>query len=139
MVNIKSRYCFVSKDPSYFVMRMQVLPEVEQLWTLTMILCVRKCGRRTRAFKVQRGGSCLLLSFQCNHLPQCLRDHTISGLLIAKPLLRYVEVGSMKLGLHKMARSIFDICNRSPVKLWFSIKLIATEFFSTPFNCWMAL
>ena len=26
----------------------------------------------------------------------------------------------------------------SPVKLWFSIKLIATEFFSTPFNCWMA-
>ena len=27
----------------------------------------------------------------------------------------------------------------SPVKLWFSIKLIATEFFSTPFNCWMAI
>ena len=66
-------------------------------------VCHKMC-RRTRAFKVQRGGSCLLLSFQCNHLPQCLRDHTISGLLIAKPLLRYVEVGSMKLGLHKMAR-----------------------------------
>ena len=27
----------------------------------------------------------------------------------------------------------------SPVKLWFSIKLIATESFSTPSNCWMAI
>ena len=27
----------------------------------------------------------------------------------------------------------------SPVKLWFSIKLIATEFFQKPFNCWMAI
>ena len=26
----------------------------------------------------------------------------------------------------------------SPVKLWFNIKAIATEFFSTPFNCWKA-
>ena len=30
-------------------------------------------------------------------------------------------------------------CGRSPVKLWFSIKLTATEFFSSPFNCWMAI
>ena len=27
----------------------------------------------------------------------------------------------------------------SPVKLWFSIKVIATELFSTPFNSWMAI
>ena len=27
----------------------------------------------------------------------------------------------------------------SPIKLWFSIKIIATEFFSTPFNYWMAI
>ena len=27
----------------------------------------------------------------------------------------------------------------SQKKLWFSIKLIATPFFSTPFNCWMAI
>ena len=30
-------------------------------------------------------------------------------------------------------------CGRGPVKLWFSIKLTATEFFSAPFNCWMAI
>ena len=32
-----------------------------------------------------------------------------------------------------------EFFHNSPVKLWFSIKLIATEFFSTPFNCWMAV
>ena len=38
----------------------------------------------TREVKVQRGGSCLLLSFHCNHLPQCWKNHALSGLLTAK-------------------------------------------------------
>ena len=65
-----------------------MLPEVGQLLTLTMILCATKFSRRTREFKVQRKGGCLLLNFHCNHLPQCWKDHTLSGLLIAKQLLR---------------------------------------------------
>ena len=32
-----------------------------------------------------------------------------------------------------------QLSHNSQVKLWFSIKLIATELFSTPFNCWMAI
>ena len=37
-----------------------------------------------------------------------------------------------------------DLCSseqymNSPVKLWFSIKLIAIEYFSKPWNCWMAI
>ena len=47
MVNINSRYCFVSKDPIVILyIRMPVLPEVVQLLTSTMILCTTKCGRR---------------------------------------------------------------------------------------------
>ena len=61
-----------------------MLLEEEQLLTSTKILCAIKCGRRVREVKFQRGGSCLLLSFLCNHLPQCWKDHTLSGLLIAK-------------------------------------------------------
>ena len=56
MVNINTRYCFLSKDPSYFVYSDGIVPGVEQLLTSTMILCVTKCGRRARAFKVQREG-----------------------------------------------------------------------------------
>ena len=105
IVNINTRYCFESKAPSYFVYSDRpVLLDVEQLLTSTMILCATKCGRRTREVKVQRGGSCLLLSFLCNHLPQCWKDHTLSGLLIMSQVAaEIVEVGSMKLGLHKMA------------------------------------
>ena len=32
-----------------------------------------------------------------------------------------------------------SVLNHSPVKLWFSIKVIGTDFFSTPLNCWMAI
>ena len=31
-----------------------------------------------------------------------------------------------------------EFFHNSPVKLWFSIKLIAIGFFSTSFNCWIA-
>ena len=40
-----------------------------------------------RAFRAQRGGSCLLLSLHYNLLPQCLEDRTLSGLLMAKLLV----------------------------------------------------
>lgn len=63
--------------------------------------------------KVLRGGSCLLLSFLCNHLPQCWKDQFTYSQVAAK----IVEVGSMKLGLHKMTRRIFDICIRSGTHL----------------------
>ena len=103
MVNIITRYYFVSKAKILVILyiQMPVLPRVKQLLTFTMFLCVTKCGRRARAFKVQREGGCLLLSFHCNHLPQCLKDHKFSGLSA-----EIIEVGSMKLGLYKMARRI---------------------------------
>ena len=35
-------------------------------------------------------------------------------------------------------KTLFALPPNSPVKLWFNIKAIATEVFSTPFNCWKA-
>ena len=47
-----------------------------------------------------------------------MKDHTLSGLLTAtEAAAKIVEVGSMKLGLYKMARRIFDICIRSGIHL----------------------
>ena len=70
-----------------------MVPEVELLLTLTMILSTTKCGRRTREVTVQCGGSCLLLSFHCNHLPQCWKWFTDSQVAA-----KIVEVGSMNIG-----------------------------------------
>ena len=56
MVNINSRYCFVSKDPSYFVYSDASATGGGAIITLRIIFCVTKCGRRGRAFQVQRGG-----------------------------------------------------------------------------------
>ena len=88
MVDVNTRYCFVSKDPSYFVYSDASATGGGAIIDFNNDLCTKKCGRRTREFKVPGGGSCLLLSFHCNHLPQCWEDHTLSSLLIAKKLLR---------------------------------------------------
>ena len=57
--------------------------------------------------------------------------------------LNYTFCCSLRENTHSIAwngdQQRKDTFISSPVKLWFSIKLIATEFFSTPFNCWMAL
>lgn len=91
----------------------QVLPEVEQLLTSTMILC----GWRTREVKVQRGGSCLLWSVQCNHLPKCLKELHVKWFTDSQAAAKIVKVDSMKLGLNKMAQRIFDICIWSGIQL----------------------
>ena len=92
-----------------------MLPEVEQSLTSTMILCAIKYGRRTREVKVQRGGICLLLSLLCNHFAS--EGSHVEWFTDSRVAARIVEVGSMKLGLYKMARRIFDICMRSGIHL----------------------
>ena len=83
-----------------------------------MILCAAKCGRRAREVKVQRGGSCLLLSFLCHHLPQCWKERShVKWFTDSQVAANIVEVGSIKLGLHKKARRLFDICIRSEIHL----------------------
>ncbi|CAH3122119.1 unnamed protein product, partial [Porites lobata] len=79
------------RDPSYFVYSDASATGGGAIIDFNNDLCTKKCGRRTREFKVPGGGSCLLLSFHCNHLPQCWEDHTLSSLLIAKKLLRLLK------------------------------------------------
>ena len=67
-----------------------------------------------RAFRVQRGGSCLLLSLHYNLL---LEGSHVKWFTDSQAAAKIVEVGSMKLGLHKTARRIFDICIRSGIHL----------------------
>ena len=48
-------------------------------------------------------------------------------------------LGSVKRDHCTRAEQECCIMTDTPVKLWLSIKLIATEIFSTPFNCWIAI
>ena len=91
-----------------------MLLEVEQLLTSTMILYATKCGRRVREVKVQRGGSCL---FSLQSFASVLEGSHVKWFTDSQVAAKIVEVGSMKSGLHKMARRIFDICIRSGIHL----------------------
>ena len=58
----------------------------------------------------------VVCSFLCNHLPQCWKDRShVKWVTDSQVTANIVEVGSTKLGLHKMARRIFDICIRSGI------------------------
>ena len=77
------------------------------------------------------------------HLPGVSHLHVIRPLEVLKSctateILRSLCF-SFPLGITVVPREIGENEAYSPVKLWFSIKLIATEFFPTPFSGWMAL
>ena len=79
MVNIKTRYCFVSKVPSYFVHS-----DASATGGGTIIDFNNDfvCHKMWLENKRGESSTCLLLSY--NHLPQCWKDHPLSCLPIAK-------------------------------------------------------
>ena len=68
--------------------------------------------------------------------------HFLRDVFVAIALLDLkVPIIALRFGDHGTKEMLELVGSKvcSPVKLWFSIKLIATELFSTPFNCWMAI
>lgn len=50
-------------------------------------------------------------------MPQCWKDHKLKWFTDSQVAAKIVEVSSMKLDSHKMARRIFDFCIRSGIHL----------------------
>ena len=71
--------------------------EVEQLLTSTMIL---------REVKVQRGGELSVTGFSLQSFASLLEGSHVKWFTDSQVAAKIVEVGSMKSGLHKMARRI---------------------------------
>ena len=84
MVNINTRYCFVSKVLSYFVYSDASATGGGAIIDFNNDFVCHKMWSENERGQSSTRGSCLSLSFHCNHLPQCWKDHTLSGLLIAK-------------------------------------------------------
>ena len=114
MVNINTRYCFVSKDPSYFVYSDGVVPGIidfnddfvcHKMWTESESIQSSTCRELS------------VIEFSLQSFASVLDGSHVKWLTDSQAAAKIVEVGSMKLGLHKMARRIFDICIRSGIYL----------------------
>ena len=63
-----------------------------------------------------------VIEFSLQSFASVLEGSHVKWFTDSQAAAKIVEVGSMKLGLHKMARRIFDICIRSRIHLevqWF--------------------
>ena len=117
MVNINTRYCFVSKVPSYFV-----YSDASASGGGTVIdfnndfVCYKMWSEYERG-QSSTWRELSVIEFSLQSFASVLEESHFKWFTDSQVAAKVVEVGSMKLGLHKMAQRIFDICIRSGIHL----------------------
>ena len=94
-----------------------MLPEVELLLTLTMILCATKCWAENERVQSSTWRELSVIEFSLQSFASVLEGSEVKWFTDSQVAAKIVQVGSIKLGLHKMARRICDICIRSGIHL----------------------
>ena len=79
--------------------------------------CAIKCGRVLRVYRAPPGGSLVRFEFSLQSFAPVLKGSHVKWFTDNQDAARIVEVGSMKLELHRMARRIFDNCVQSGIYL----------------------
>ena len=102
MVNINTRYCFVSKDHSYFVYSDASAAGGGVIIDFNNDFgCHKMCSQNERV-QSSTWKELSVIEFSLQSFVSMLEGSHVKWFT--------VDVGSMKLVLHKMARRIFDIC-----------------------------
>ena len=95
---------------------MPVLLGVEHLLISIMILC-HNTWTENESFQSSTWRELSVIEFALQSFASVLEGSHVKWFTDSQAAAKIVEVGSMKLGLHKMARRIFDICIRSGIHL----------------------
>ena len=117
MVNINSRYCFVSKDPSYFVYSDASATGGGAIIDFNNDFVCHKMWSENERVQSSTWRELSVIEFSLQSFASVLKGSHVKWFTDSQAAAKIVEVGSMKLGLHKMARRIFDICIRSGIHL----------------------
>ena len=96
---------------------MPLLPVLEHLLTLTVILCVTNLWSESEVVQSSTCRELPVIEFSLQSFAPVLEGSHVKWSTYSQAAAKIVEVGGMKLGLHKMARRIFDICIRSGIHL----------------------
>ena len=118
MVDINTRYCFLSKDPSYFVYSDASSIEGGAIIDLfnNDFVCHRMWSENERG-QSSTWKELSVIEFSLQSFASALEGSHVKWFTDSQVAAKIVEVGSMKLVLHKMARRIFDICIRWGIRL----------------------
>ena len=117
LVCMNSRYCFVSKDPSYFVYSDASATGGGAFIDFNNDFVCHKMWTENESFQSSTWRELSLFEFALQSFCPVLEGSHVKWFTDSQAAAKIVEVGRMKLGLHKMARRIFDICVRSGIHL----------------------
>ena len=110
MVNINTRYCFVSKDHSYFVYSDASAAGGGVIIDFNNDFgCHKICSQNERV-QSSTWKELSVIEFSLQSFVSMLEGSHVKWFTDSQVAAKIVDVGSMKLVLNKMARRIFDIC-----------------------------
>lgn len=116
-VDINTRYCFVSKDSSYFVYSDASATGGGAIIDFNNdFVCHRMWSENERGQSLT-WRELSVFEFSLQSFASASEGSHVKWFTDSQVAAKIVEVDSMKLGLYKMAPRIFDICIRSGIHL----------------------
>ena len=111
MVNINTRYCFVSKVPSYFVYSDASATGGGAIIDFNNDFVCHKMWSENERGQSSTWRELPVNEFSLPSFASVLEGSHVKWFTDSQVAAKIVEGGSMKLSSHKMARRIFDICH----------------------------
>ena len=117
LINLNSRYCFVSKDPSYFVYSDASATGGGAFIDFNNDFVCHKLWTENESLRSSTWRELSVIEFSLKSFAPVLKGSHVKWYTDSQAAAKVVEVGSMKLDLHRIARSIFSICIQSGIHL----------------------
>ena len=117
LINLNSRYCFVSKDPSYFVYSDASATGGGAFIDFNNDFVCHKLWTENESLRSSTWRELSVIEFSLQSFAPVLKGSHVKCYTDSQAAAKVVEVGSMRLDLHMIARSIFSICIQSGIYL----------------------
>jgi len=117
LMNINSRHCFVNTSPSYFVYSDASATGCGSVIGFNNDYVCHKMWTELESLQSSTWRELYAIEFSLQSFAPVLKGSRVKWFTDNQAAARIVEVGSMKLELHRMARSIFNICIQSGIYL----------------------
>ena len=117
LMNINSRHCFVNTSPSYFVYSDASATGCGSVIGFNNNYVCHKMWTELESLQSSTWRELYAIEFSLQSFAPVLKGSRFKWFTDNQAAARIVEVGSMKLELHRIARSIFNICIQSGIYL----------------------
>ena len=117
LINLNSRNCFVSKDPSYFVYSDDSATGGGAFIDFNNDFVCHKVWTENESLQSSTWRELSVIEFSLQSFATLLEGSHVKWYTDSQAAAKVVEVGSIKFDLYRVARSIFSICMQFSIHL----------------------